>query len=203
MRFLALELIILAATTGCGNVVVGTGAASSTGASSSTGSPTGTGGAPSTTSTSSTGDDGGTGLAPGQCRSMSDCAPVHEACVPPTGWMGCGGPACPPLTPCTGDADCAAQGATFICVVFPCCNGVQACTQGCTSDAVCAMGETCASNHRCVPTACTSAGDCPVDFDCESSACQRRACASDAACSGYCVLGSCYQTPGTCSLPPV
>lgn len=104
---------------------------------------------------------------------------------------------------CTSDTDCAAEGAAAICTPAPCaCGDVPSCQQGCTSDATCGAGETCGPTHRCAPEACTSTSDCPEDFTCNGAACQRIACTDDAACSGYCVDGLCFETPGTCSAIP-
>ncbi len=170
---------------------------------SSSSSVGGTGGGVATSTVSGGGAAGG-GSAAGQCRTMSDCTGTmsSEECVPPGGFPGCG--ICfNPMPACTADADCASQGPDSICALPLCsCMGLMACVAGCTSSAACAVGETCASSHHCEPTACASDGDCPTNFGCTSSQCQRKTCTSDAACAGYCVEGSCYDALGTCTLPP-
>ena len=189
---LATSLAAGAAIGACGGDVVVDGADAASSTSSAGGA----------SSTSSTGDTGGTGggLAAGQCRSVSDC-PQFMECVPPGGSPGCG--VAQPLPPCNTDADCAAEGPTIICAAVPCSGAPLVCTPGCTSDAECSEGETCGPTHHCAPTACASESDCPTDFDCDGSACQRRVCAGDGVCSGYCVNGACYDAPGTCSDEPV
>ena len=191
---------------GCGGGVIadgtggaGTGAGSTSGAGGTSTSAGGTGGAG---GTSGTGGAGG-GLAPGQCRTMNDCngSMQFEECLPPGASPGCGICFSPPTT-CESDADCAAQGPAAICVSPPCaCPDVQTCVQGCTEDAMCGAGETCGPTHRCEPEACASTSDCPTNFGCSGGACQRLTCAVDATCSGYCVDGLCYDTPGTCTAP--
>lgn len=49
-----------------------------------------------------------------------------------------------------------------------------------------------------VHSSCQSDVDCPTDFECAGGSCGRKGCAADANCSGYCVNGLCYSTPGTC-----
>lgn len=111
----------------------------------------------------------------------------------------------PPVT-CMGDAECKAQGATFICTPLTCaCMGQKTCAPGCTADGMCGAGEACSASNHCQAKSCVSAADCPTNFACDGAgapACQRKSCKSDAACKGYCVNGGCYDMPGTCSFPP-
>jgi hypothetical protein len=156
----------------------------------------------------------GTGCAkaPHCCRSDQDCTVVGQHCVAP-GEVLCGGPACPrdpQPGACNTDADCQRSGGVgpAICVASPCCS-YSYCTAGCTSDADCGDGATCGADAHCRPIPCTTTADCPPDFECPETQpdviyCTRKACQSDADCSGYCVDGECHGGKlGVCGFLPV
>lgn len=146
---------------------------------------------------------GSGGLAPGECRVQEDCADEpNTTCFTPGNAPTCG--ACMmPDVPCGDDAVCQEMvGPTSICATKPCfCE--PGCVEGCTDDGQCDIGQQCAPDHHCVPKECAGASDCPANFDCAEGTCSRRACTTDAdGCEPYCVLGHCYASLGTCSLPP-
>jgi len=141
------------------------------------------------------------------CRGDADCANGSngfEACAPPGAALGCGVCNMDP-SDCATDADCKSRGATLICNPVACaCDVVAAtrCTAGCTADSACAEGEACdLTANRCRAKSCASAADCPADFLCAPTGCQRATCTSDADCSGFCVEGACYSTAGECRGP--
>ena len=154
----------------------------------------GTGGAPSTQGSTSIRT-----LGTNQCRGDADCSDIHDTCVQPGGVGPCG--LCLVVaSPCTSDSDCQADPSVFICDVPVGCfcpPGAKTCIPGCTDASGCNAGEACTA-HRCVPASCQSDADCPTDFGCAGGGCGRKGCTTDADCSGYCVTGACYSTPGTC-----
>jgi hypothetical protein len=192
---------------GSGTVLASATGATSSGSGGSTTNSTSTAGVTtsSTSSGSTSSSSSGTGgaLPKGDCRAMNDCKPVgFMECVPPGGSAGCGTCQNPPMT-CSGDTDCATQGATSICVPAACaCMGQSICVPGCMSDAACGPGETCAPSHHCVPTTCATDAECPANFACTGGTCGRKSCTDDKACAGYCVGGSCYDMLGTCTMIP-
>jgi hypothetical protein len=141
------------------------------------------------------------------CRSQRDC-PQDQAdeCVP-VGAVLCGGPACPHMQTCNGDAFCQANGGAtnMVCDLTPCCGG-PFCISGCASASDCLDGQTCTTTHHCVPIQC---GACPLHFVCgPTGACVRQQCSTDADCgTGFCVMwggqGGCYDALGTCGPIPV
>jgi hypothetical protein len=146
--------------------------------------------------------DAGPGSA---CWSQADCMASNLSfltCVAPGETTGCGACMTPAQT-CVADSECAAQGATSICEVAVCaCAGQKVCTPGCETRG-CATWQTCGSDHRCAPKAC-SPGDstCPADFACGSAGgCARKSCTSDDECSVACVKGRCYDAAGVCRAP--
>jgi hypothetical protein len=150
----------------------------------------------------------GSGKAPppaGSCHSNADCGGNGYVCwsAASAGELTCGvgtGPNCSQdAGACSVDADCAASGPAAICENDACCR-VKRCQPGCTTDSSCRAGSVCAS-HRCVAAPCQSDSDCPTNFVC-SGTCARKTCASDSDCPGYCLEGACYDSPGTCTLPP-
>ena len=148
---------------------------------------------------------GGASLGEGQCRTDQDCTNPNVPCAPPGSPPGCGTCFDPP-TSCLDDSACKGQGETYICAPVPCaCSPASACAEGCTSDAMCAVGQACGADHRCAPKTCAAPADCPENFECAGApmmACARKTCAGDGDCSGFCVHGQCYDQAGTCS-PPV
>jgi hypothetical protein len=138
--------------------------------------------------------DGGAGA---PCRNRSDCQQLYSCAGPVPFSCTC------PSGSCMADTDCARDGGTFICESF--CGGActKQCVVGCT-DATCPEGTHCGTSHRCESKPCTSAADCPAQFDCISgvagSVCLRRACQIDSDCAtgGYCVDRSCSTQLGMC-----
>jgi hypothetical protein len=153
-----------------------------------------------------TGRGGAGGANGGPCWAATDCGATATCDPPGTPYCGCLGVA----RTCSRDTDCAPDAATpSICDFSSCpCSSGLVCVSGCTTNANCPEGDTCATNHHCVPTPCTSAsGTCPTDFTCSGGTgggggtCARKACKMDSQCSGACVEGFCYGAPGTCRLP--
>jgi hypothetical protein len=143
-----------------------------------------------------------------KCRTGADCL-SDEVCFAP-GQVLCGGPCTRVTTSCTADSDCATDaGVPLICDQDPCACGAQPprCLPGCTSDVDCGDGMTCGTNHHCLLIGCGAGKPaCPTNFSCDNSqsaVCVRTICATDSQCSGACVAGQCYATPGQCMLPPV
>lgn len=136
------------------------------------------------------------------CHSQHDCDVAGQAqyyCTTPDTPLAMG--VCP-QSDCLMDADCKTQSPTAICQPLDCDVPNGLCTPGCTSDAGCAEGQACdlATNH-CRAKSCAQASDCPVNFSCANGSCTRDSCTSDAQCSGYCVIGRCFETAGECRGP--
>ncbi|XXY49335.1 hypothetical protein WME91_55930 [Sorangium sp. So ce269] len=163
------------ATTGSGGATTGSG-----------GATTGSGGAP-----------------PGECRVQEDCADESAPCYAPGTAPRCGICMRPEIT-CGDDAICHEMvGPTSICGIEDCmCE--PGCIEGCTADSDCEIGQQCAPDHHCTAKECAAPADCPANFDCtDDGTCGRRACTADGdGCEPYCVLGLCYDSLGTCTLPP-
>jgi hypothetical protein len=186
-------LFALAATlfSACGGSATGSGGSGGTG---SGGASTGSGGTTTATSTLT--------LMSGQCRDTTDCQKMGGSayCALPGAPM-CGGAGCG-LKTCSLDGDCQGMGGPSVCDIEPCC-GDKRCIPGCTKDADCGQGRVCTPDFHCVAQPCDKT-PCPENFDCGMGAvptCARRMCASDVVCQGWCVLGACYEKPGTCELP--
>jgi hypothetical protein len=144
------------------------------------------------------------------CWAYNDCRVGGTGvltCAAPGQFLGCG--ACQqPLSTCSMDGDCRADGGTMICDVAPpqrCyCFGAKICQASCATTG-CTTGLICDSDGRCKAKTCT-AGDqsCPTDFDCDSIGhCARRSCTTNGQCSAACVNGACYSSPGSCQTVPV
>ena len=149
------------------------------------------------------GPDGPLGLIEGQCRESADCAFNQSACFVPGESIGCG--ACENVkSNCDGDAICDPVGTGNICADVACaCSPATICVAGC-GETGCGEGMACnATTARCSAAACDANTPCPNSFTCSNGECGRTTCSDDAPCGGgYCVKGSCYAMPGTCSLPP-
>ena len=137
------------------------------------------------------------------CRVGGDCE-GGATCASP-GEQVCGGACNPQEGECTADRDCQTGGGPlFVCDPIPCaCNaGARSCQPGCLVDEDCDEGQTCeAASGRCHASACSTADPvvpCPADFDCVAGACQRRACADDLPCDGFCVEQLCRGGLGEC-----
>jgi len=141
-----------------------------------------------------------------QCRGNADCTDTFARyCIQPSQAAATGVPVtCNPVDKpgCASDSDCPSDGGSMICDIDPitCSPPVKTCIAGCTSASDCKEGEDCAAHH-CVALSCQHVEDCPANFDCVNGQCARRSCTTDAPCTGYCVVGSCYSTPGTCMQP--
>ena len=191
-KLLYVLLSVLAVGVGCGDE---TGGGSGGSAGAGGGNAGGAGGQ---------GGSGGGSLGEGQCRNDQDCTGPAVPCAPPGTPPGCGTCFDPDPT-CVSDNECKPQGEAFICAPVACaCSPASACAEGCLDDSKCAVGQACGADHRCAPKTCAAPADCPANFECAGMpmACARTACSVDADCSGFCVLGKCYDAPGTCS-PPV
>jgi hypothetical protein len=145
------------------------------------------------------------GLGDKQCRTTEDCLGASGFCSAFVLLPLCG-TTCKSVfsSDCTKDGDCTDAGANAICDKLCACPGggavpVAHCSAGCAIDADCGPGLACNGTHRCEPASC---GTCPTNFACTSGKCARKSCKADTECVGYCVLGACYATPGTC-LPAV
>ena len=204
---MALILVVALVASACkGSNEGGDGGAGGTGGTGGNGGTGGTGGMGGTGGTGGMGGTGGSGgnvLGPGDCRTSADCDPNGEFCLSPGEALPCGICYNPP-NPCTMDAECAAQDPMTICAPPQCTCGEFECMPGCVSDAECLPAEYCSPGHRCEPDPCAVDGDCPMHFACAAPAktCARKACASDADCSDFCVNGLCHGEAGTCALPP-
>jgi len=141
----------------------------------------------------------------GSCAAEQECAASEGTCLSPGQFAGCGICRRPlPSELCTNDAACAAMGKNAICTNSPSlclCGGETVCTFGCGADSECGEGQRCGGTHRCEAKTCATAADCPTDFRCDAGSCKRKGCGKSSDCSGYCVNGSCFSTPGTCQLP--
>jgi predicted small lipoprotein YifL len=154
--------------------------------------------------------DGDSGLEPGECRSDDDCTEASETCVQPGAWTPCGIPCnapreCEPADGCEGDLVCEEH-------VGDCCGPgeplASRCVEPCTEGS-CAEGERCPETGLCEPIPCAEGYGCPTHTDCtggdraDEHGCVRALCAVDDDCTpaGFCVVGACYETPGTCQGP--
>ncbi|XXT24794.1 hypothetical protein WME94_25000 [Sorangium sp. So ce429] len=158
--------------------------------------------------TSGSGGSGGAtagsgGAPPGECRVQEDCADESAPCYAPGTAPRCGICMRPEIT-CSDDAICHERvGPTSICGIEDCmCE--PGCIEGCTADSDCEIGQQCAPDRHCTAKECAAPADCPANFDCTGDGtCGRRACTADGdGCEPYCVLGLCYDSLGTCTLPP-
>ncbi len=138
---------------------------------------------------------------PACCRTQEECAGSGFCTVEPQ--PGCG--ACLP-----GPSECAADGACaagWICEPIACsCTGERHCVPGCATTG-CGVGEVCnPTSQRCEEQPCTAARtECPPNFACTwpEGGCLRLTCATDEHCpAGFCALGLCHESLGTCFLPP-
>ena len=153
------------------------------------------------------GDGGAGGTGDGGCRRGSDCdQTAGEYCAPVERPLVCG--ACMPGPSCTTDEDCTTPGdvcdGTGLPSQCPPCE--VSCVPGCTSDDDCLTGYSCGATSRCEPTPCTTDGDCPAQFECDTeggSVCQRLVCVTDNDCpaGGFCVVGRCHPEMGECVTP--
>ena len=131
------------------------------------------------------------------CRTQSDCGP-SSYCAAPGAPEPCA--SCPTSPPCASDVDCQKASPSSICERA--CNGMcpqRQCMPGCGDGNSCPEGKTCASNHRCEPSVCSTGVQCPAQHSCSNGRCTRRLCSGDVDCAGgYCVSGACYSTSGVC-----
>ena len=67
---------------------------------------------------------------------------------------------------------------------------------GATCTPVCSAGLRCLAGS-CVPTACSSAGDCPAGWSCIGGFCSSGACSPPCGASGVCVAGACQSKGST------
>jgi len=142
------------------------------------------------------------------CSNDRDCGgndPFFR-CWAPGEFMGCG-TCSPDGANCSSDTDCTvAMGSSLvaICDQAPStvcyCRAVKICQAGCRARSDCPPGQGCNLSHQCQTTCGPSEdGTCPVDFSCGADGfCGRTSCTTDAGCSGACVKGACYSTPGSC-----
>ena len=135
------------------------------------------------------------------CRAEGECSQGAMCAIEQPD--GCG--ACMPGPgDCDADSEC---GADEICAPIRCsCSGARRCTAGCETDA-CDLGQVCnADTDRCEEQPCGPDRDgCPSNFVCTwpEGGCMRLDCTSDENCpTGFCALGFCHESIGTCYLPP-
>jgi hypothetical protein len=214
--------------TGSGGTT-GVGGATQTGGTTGTGGATGSGGVTSLGGSSVSGGAGGSGSTSSTsrpdastdkplatwgtpCRSDDDCQPtsgMYLTCHTPGASSGCA-PCRMGPSDCSIDADCVGDGGsttgTMICetqMSGACyCPAVNYCVPGCRTNADCGSGQGCNEGHRCEDN-CFGDGTCPVNTSCRKTGfCRTNSCTSDSECSGFCVLGWCYQTRGTCAPIP-
>jgi hypothetical protein len=143
---------------------------------------------------------------PGCCSASTGGCLNGEICLPPGAPL-CGGPSIcggPPM--CGSDSDCAAHDAIYVCDASGCCPDMKICVLGCTDDSQCDVGMVCTTDHHCIQRPCNGSDDCPHDFHCDGSngSCWRNSCMSDSDCGdkSFCVGSSCYESQGTCIIPP-
>lgn len=134
------------------------------------------------------------------CSDGDECTDGAACQVEPS--PGCG--ICNPAPGgCADDGGCADG---EICEPIACsCEGARQCVPGCETTG-CALGEVCdAASDRCVEQPCSEAGtECPANFVCTwpEGGCMRLNCVVDENCpAGWCVLGFCQESLGTCVLP--
>ncbi|MEO8901272.1 MAG: hypothetical protein ABI488_06185 [Polyangiaceae bacterium] len=150
------------------------------------------------------------------CAQNSDCptsAPVCESSqtafnpanpVQPMSYRAC--TVCAADTDCPNDRPhCQGSDAGTACVACrttsDCADGVcsgGACVPGCGPAQACGQAMECTPQHRCEALSCQVDADCLKNQACTAGHCARRTCASDAACDGNCVNGSCFEALGTC-----
>jgi hypothetical protein len=148
------------------------------------------------------------------CESNADCGSNVGAltCRAPGEFLGCGNCIQGPSS-CSSDTDCASISdggvavAHRICAIAPSadcyCSSVKICQIGCSSQADCITGQGCNASHQCQSSCTPGDGTCPTDYSCSASGfCTQNSCTDDSQCSGACVKGSCYVTPGTCAVRP-
>lgn len=185
-----------------GNGTGGNASATSSSSTSSSSTSSSTSSSSNSSSSGNTSSSGGGMLGMGECRTTADCVePNAGFCRSPDAPQLCGICFEPP-NPCTTDTECAMQDPTTICNPPACSCGASECMPGCMSDTDCKDWEHCSPGHRCVPDACATKADCPLNFKCEAGACARQDCTSDASCNGFCVNNQCYDMAGHCMLPP-
>ena len=178
----------------------GSGGAAGSGGDGNGASSTSSSSSNSSSSNSSSSSGGMLGM--GECRTSADCVdPNGGICLSPGAPTPCGICYEPPV-PCMNDGECAMQDPTTICNPPQCSCGSSECLPGCMSDGDCKGWEHCSPGHRCLPNACTTSADCPVNFECASMACARKSCTTDADCNGFCVNSQCHDMAGDCMLPP-
>lgn len=147
------------------------------------------------------------------CGTNKDCSWGLE-CSPGGTPAGCG--ICfKPENPCSTDSDCtiiddAAATKPYVCGPGSGCScgfGPSGeCIPACTGPGDCSPDEACSVSGHCVPKPCATDADCPspstVDYACSAGFCGIKSCSSDADCGGhYCVNGTCYPQPGSCTPP--
>ncbi len=181
----------------CDNSNGGAGGAAGAG-----GNDGGSGTSSNNSSSSSSSSSSGEMLGMGDCHTNTDCVDPNAAiCLSPDADQLCGICYNPP-SPCTADSECAMVDPTTICNKPACSCGESECMPGCVADGDCKAWEHCSPGHRCLPNACASNADCPVNFECASMACARKSCTTDIDCNGHCVNSQCYEMAGHCNLPP-
>ena len=107
-----------------------------------------------------------------------------------------------PDKPCEDDTDC--QEWLEVCEPdpVPCpCGATWGCKAPCQSAADCDDLQVCDGGGHCVMPSCEEDADCHPNHSCVEGSCQRGTCASSDQCDDWCVLGACYDTPGSCTDP--
>lgn len=146
-------------------------------------------------------------VASGGCHDDGEC-PQGEACAYPGAPQACGVCFHPSeesfYTVCDGDGDCTES---EVCVYGSqytgpdCfCELVKVCKPACTETS-CGKWSSCGPDGRCHANPCETSEQCPSSYACIGNDCHRMSCDSDDDCSGYCVMGSCYDEPGECRPP--
>lgn len=159
------------------------------------------------------GATGGVPMSGSPCHQNIDCGTNGAlTCRAPGEFLGCGtcrqGPGtCGTDADCAGSADAGAAGPHMICDHAPStdcyCNGVMTCQAGCRANTDCPSGQSCNTNHHCQTICTPGPSGCPANYTCGSDGfCAQNSCTSDAACSGACVKGKCYDTAGSCAYRP-